>query len=108
MTAAMVRARSDGVGPSPAADARMAEDLEVPRPLRLILTAGWNLTESVGLPAAAHVVAAWLRGRDAGLVAGLAAIWLTAVIRKVATGTVPGLLTISAVLLTAQTAVVLA
>jgi hypothetical protein len=86
----------------------MAGDLEVPRPLRLILTAGWNLTESVGLPAAAYVVAAWLGGRDAGLVAGLAAIWLTAVISKVATGTVPSLLTISAVVLTAQTAVVLA
>jgi hypothetical protein len=86
----------------------MAGDLEVPRPLRLILTAGWNLTESVGLPAAAYVVAAWLGGRDAGLVAGLVAIWLTAVIRKVATGTVPSLLTISAVVLTAQTAVVLA
>jgi hypothetical protein len=41
-------------------------------------------------------------------IVGLAAIWLTAVIRKVATGTVPSLLTISAVVLTAQTAVVLA
>ncbi len=49
MTAAMVRDRSDGAGPSPAADARMAGDLEVPRPLRLLLTAGWNLSESVGL-----------------------------------------------------------
>jgi hypothetical protein len=86
----------------------MAEDLEVPRPLRLLLTAGWNLTESLGLPVAAYVVAAWLDGRDAGLVAGLVAIWLTAVIRKVATGTVPSLLTISAVVLTLQTAVVLA
>ena len=83
-------------------------DLGVPRPLRLLVTAGWNLTESVGLPAAAYVLAAWLGGRDAGLVAGLAAIWLTAVIRKVATGSVPSLLTISAVVLTAQTAVVLA
>ena len=108
MTAAMVRARSDGAGPCPAVGARMAGDLEVPRPLRLLVTAGWNLTESVGLPAAAYVLAAWLGGRDAGLVAGLAAIWLTAVIRKVATGSVPSLLTISAVVLTVQTAVVLA
>ena len=108
MTAAMVRARSDGAGSCLAADARMAGDLEIPRPLRLLVTAGWNLSESVGLPAAAYVVAAWLGGRDAGLVAGLAAIWLTAVIRKVATGTVPSLLTISAVVLTLQTAVVLA
>jgi hypothetical protein len=108
MTAAMVRARSDGAGPCPAANARMAGDLEVPRPLRLILTAAWSLSESVGLPAVAYVVAAWLGGRDAGLVAALTAIWLTAVIRKIATGTVPSLLTISAVVLTAQTAVVLA
>ena len=57
---------------------------------------------------AAYVVAAWLDGRDAGLIAGLVAIWLTAVIRKVATGSVPSLLTISAVVLTVQTAVVLA
>src|ERR1039457_4434918 len=86
----------------------MAEDLELPRPLRLLLTAGWNLTESVGLPVAAYVAAGWLDGRDAGLVAGLVAIWLTAVIRKVVTGTVPSLLTISAVVLTLQAAVVLA
>jgi hypothetical protein len=108
MTTAMARARNDGAVPCPAASARMAGDLEVPRPLRLILTAAWNLTESVGLPAAAYVVAAWLGGRDAGLVAALAAIWLTAVIRKIATGTVASLLTISAVVLTVQTAVMLA
>jgi hypothetical protein len=108
MTTAMARARNDGAGPCPAASARMAEDLEVPRPLRLLVTAAWNLTESVGLPAAAYVLAAWLGGRDAGLVAALAAIWLTAVIRKIATGTVPSLLMISAVVLTAQTAVMLA
>jgi hypothetical protein len=86
----------------------MAGDLEVPRPLRLVLTAGWNLTESVGLPVAAYAVAAWVGGRDAGVVAGLAAIWLTAVIRKVVTGSVPSLLTISAVVLTVQAAVVFA
>jgi hypothetical protein len=91
-----------------APSALAAEGLEVPRPLRLLLTAGWSLTESVGLPAAAYILAAWLDGRDAGLVAGLAAIWLTAVVRKVATGSVPSLLTISAAVLTVQTAVVLA
>jgi hypothetical protein len=84
------------------------EGLEVPRPLRLILTAGWSLTESVGLPTAAYLLAAWLDGRDAGLVAGLAAIWLTALIRRAATGSVPSLLTISAAVFTVQTAVVLA
>jgi hypothetical protein len=87
---------------------RAAGDLELPRPLRLLLTASWNLTESIGLPAAAYIAAAWPYGRDAGLVAGLAAIWLTALIRKIATGSVPSLLTISAVVLTLQTAVVLA
>jgi len=38
---------------------------------------------------------------------GLVAIWLTVVSRKVATGSVPSLLTISAVVLTAEVAVVL-
>jgi hypothetical protein len=107
MTAA-IRARDDGAGSVPAASVRITEDLELPRPLRLALTAGWNLSESVGLPVAAYVVAAWLGGRDAGLVAGLVAIWLTVVIRKVATRSVPSLLTISAAVLTVQTAVVLA
>jgi hypothetical protein len=108
MTAALVTARPDGPGSSLAASTCMAGDLELPRPLRLLLTAGWNLTESVGLPVAAYVAAAWLAGRDAGLISGLAVIWLTAVIRKVMTGSVPSLLTISAVVLTLQTAVVLA
>jgi hypothetical protein len=82
--------------------------LEVPRPLRLLVTAGWSLTESIGLPVAAYALAAWLDGRDAGLIAGLAAIWLTAVIRKIVTGSVPSLLIISALVLTVQAAVVLA
>jgi hypothetical protein len=56
----------------------------------------------------AYAVAAWIDGRNAGLVAGLVATWLTAVIRKVATGSVPSLLTISALVLTVQTAMVLA
>src|SRR5262245_62473297 len=83
MTVAMVRAGHDGARAVPAAKARMAQDLEVPRPLRLLVTAGWSLAESAGLPAAAYLVAAWLGGRDAGLAAGLVAVWLTAVIRKV-------------------------
>jgi hypothetical protein len=76
--------------------------------MRLLLTAGWSLTESIGLPAAAYLAAARLDGRDAGLVAGLAAIWLTAIARKAVTRSVPGLLVISAAVLTVQTAVVLA
>ena len=90
------------------AGALAADGLEIPRPLRLLLTAGWSLAESVGLPAAAYILAARLDGRDAGLIAGVAAIWFTAVIRKAATGSVPGLLVISAVVLTVQTAMVLA
>jgi uncharacterized membrane protein len=108
MTAARAGEHDDGAGPFPAAGTPMAGDLEVPRPLRLILTAGWNLAESAGLPVAAYAVAAWADGRDAGVVAGLAAIWLTAAIRKAVTGSVPSLLTITAVVLTVQAAVVLA
>jgi hypothetical protein len=86
----------------------MREHLELPRPLRLLRTALWSLTESAGLPVGAAAIAAWLYGRDAGLIAGLVATWLTAIFRKVFTGSVPSLLTISAVVLTLQTAMVLA
>lgn len=103
VAAAAARARDPRIAPCAA-----AEDLELPRPLRLLVTAGWSLAESAGLPVAAYLVAAWLDGRDAGLVTGLAVIWMTAVIRKVATGSVPGLLTISALVLTVQTGLVLA
>jgi hypothetical protein len=103
MAAATVRARDDGTASFVASG-----DLELPRPLRLLLTAGWSVAESAGLPVAAYILAAWIGGRSAGLVAGLAVIWLTAVIRKVVTGSVPGLLTISALVLTVQTGLVLA
>jgi len=82
--------------------------LELPRPLALLRTVLWNLTESAGLPLGAAAVAAWLAGRNAGLIAGLAATWLTVVIRKVATRHVPSLLAITALVLTVQTAIVLA
>jgi hypothetical protein len=64
----------------------MPEHLELPRPLRLLRTAACSLTEAAGLPLAAYAVTAWLGGRDAGLLAALAAIWATAAIRKVASG----------------------
>jgi hypothetical protein len=83
----------------------MPDQLELPRPLRLLRTATWSLAESLGLPVGAYVAGAALGGRDAGLVAALAAIWATAAVRKVVTGSVPSLLTISAVVLTLQTAV---
>lgn len=86
----------------------MAGDLELPRPLRLLLTAAWSLTESAGLPVAAYLIAARLGGRDEGMIAAFAAIWLTAAIRKVVTGSVPRMLIISGLVLTVQGAMVLA
>ena len=58
MTVATVKAGHDAAGIVRAANAGMAEDLEVPRPLRLLLMAGWSLIESAELPVAAYVVAA--------------------------------------------------
>ncbi len=86
----------------------MPEHLELPRPWRLLRTAGWNLTESAALPFAAYLLANALAGRAAGVLAGLAAVWLTVGIRKLKTGEVPGLLMISAVLMCVQTVLVLA
>jgi hypothetical protein len=76
--------------------------------LRLLLTAAWSLTESAGLPVAAYALAARAEGRGAGTIAALAAICLAVVIRRVATGSVPGILAISALVLAVQAAVVLA
>jgi hypothetical protein len=85
----------------------MAEHLELPRPWRLMLTAGWNLAESLGIPVAGYFVGASLGGRDAGMLVASVVVWLTVVGRKVVTRSVPSLLTISALVLTLQTAVVL-
>ena len=76
--------------------------------MQLLRTVGWNLTESVGLPIAAFALGAWLGGRDVGLLAGVATIWITAAIRKIATGSVTGLLMISALVLTLQAVVAVA
>jgi hypothetical protein len=84
------------------------EDLELPRPWGLILTAGWNLIESLGLPAAGYLVGAVLGGQAVGMVTATGVLWLTAGVRKVATRSVPGLLAISALVLTLQTALVIA
>lgn len=83
------------------------EDLRLPRPWRLALTAGWNLAESLGLPAAGYVVGTALGGQAAGMAAGTGVVWLTVAVRKLATRSVPGLLTISALVLTLQTALVI-
>jgi hypothetical protein len=99
------RARQDPTG-----DARglpVPGTLELPAPARLALTAGWNLAESLGLPLVAYAAGERLGGQGAGMAAATATTWLTAVVRKVATGSVPGLLMISALVLTLQTALVL-
>jgi hypothetical protein len=83
----------------------MAEDLEMPRPVRLLRTTAWSLTESIGLPVAALALAAWLWGRNAGLVAGVAVVWITVAVRKIRAEPVPSLLVISTIVLTLQTAV---
>jgi hypothetical protein len=83
-------------------------DLELPAPARLVLTAGWNLAESIGLPLAAYAVGARLGGQGAGMAAATATIWLTAAARKLLTGSVPGLLVVSGLVLTLQTVLVLA
>lgn len=83
-------------------------DLELPRLWRLILTAGWNLAESLGLPAAGYLVGAALGGQAIGMVAATAVMWATVAVRKVASFGVPGMLAISALVLTLQTALVVA
>lgn len=84
------------------------EDLELPRPWRLILTAGWNVAESLALPVAGYLVGAVLGGQAAGMAAATGVVWLTAAVRKAATRHVPGLLLISALVLTVQAAAVIA
>jgi hypothetical protein len=74
----------------------------------LALTAGWNLAESPGLPVAGYLVGAALGGQLAGMAAATGVVWLTVAVRKVATRRVPGLLAISALMLTLQTALVIA
>lgn len=82
--------------------------LELPRPWRLMLTAGWNLAESLGFPFVAYLAGAKLGGQDAGMVAAAAVVWFTVAVRQVATRSVPGLLLISALVLTLQTVLVVA
>ena len=82
-----------------------AGHLELPHPLRLLWTAGWNVAESVGLPFGAYVVITDLVSPDAGLLAGTAVVWLLIAIRKIVSGSVSSLLMISALVLTIQTAI---
>ena len=82
--------------------------VELPAPARLALTAGWNLAESLGLPLLAYAVGERLGGQGLGMAAAAAMVWLTAAIRKVVTGSIPGLLLISGLVLTLQAVLVLA
>jgi hypothetical protein len=80
----------------------MPECLELPRPVQLLRTTGWNLFESFGLPLGGYALAAGLWGSKAGVIAMLGAIWVTAGIRKLVTGSIPSLLTIALIVLTVQ------
>src|ERR1700733_7890656 len=84
------------------------ECLELPRPVQLLRTTGWNLFESFGLPLGGYALASWLWGVTAGVLAMLGAIWVTAGIRKLVTGSVPSLVVISLVVLTVQGVVAVA
>jgi hypothetical protein len=86
----------------------VVECVEVARPWRLLRTAGWSIGEAAGIPLAAYLGVDAMAGRAAGVLAGLMAVWLMLAVRKLTTGKVPGLLMISALLLCAQTALVLA
>jgi hypothetical protein len=80
------------------------ECMELPRPVGLLRSVGWNLSEAFGLPTIGYVVGTAFGGRTAGLWAVLGAIWLTAALRLILTGSVPSLVLISLAVLTVQTA----
>jgi hypothetical protein len=84
------------------------ECLEVARPWPLLRTAAWGLAEAAGLPVAAYLVVSAFAGPAAGVIASLSVVWLTVLIRKLASGKVPGLLMISALMLCVQAMLVLA
>jgi hypothetical protein len=80
--------------------------LELPRLRRLVLSVGLSLGESLGLPVAGYIAGMALGGQSTAMLMATAVLWLTVIVRKVVTRTVPGLVTISALVLTLQTAVV--
>ena len=89
------RVRQDRSAGVPVADVPLAaEDLELPAPAWLALTAGWNFAESLGLPLVAYVAGERLGGQGLGM-AATAVVWLTAAVRKVLAGSIPSLLVIS-------------
>jgi hypothetical protein len=82
-------------------------EVGLPAPARLALTASWNLAESFGLPLLAYAAGERLGGQGPGMAAAAAMVWLTAAFRKVLTGSIPGLLVISGLVLALQTVLVL-
>ena len=82
-----------------------AEHLELPHPRRLLWTTAWSMAESVGLPFGTYIAVTDLVSPDAGLIAGTAVVWLLIALRKIVTGSVTALLTITALVLTVQTLV---
>jgi hypothetical protein len=86
----------------------MSDVVQLPRPWRLLRKSALSLAEAAGLPLGAYLVGDILAGRDAGLLAGLAVAWLIVAARKVIAGHVPGLVMISALVLSVQTALVFA
>ena len=67
----------------------VVDHLDLPALARLALTAGWNLAESLGLPVVAYLAAERFGGQGAGMAAAAAIMWLTAIVRKVVTGSIP-------------------
>src|ERR1700743_2068130 len=74
---------------------------------RRAMTAGGHRAEALALPVVAYIAGDRIGGQGAGMAAATAMIWLTAAARKVLTGAIPGLLLISGLVLTLQTALVL-
>jgi hypothetical protein len=62
------------------------EDLRLPRPWQLALTAGWNFAESLGLPAAGYIAGAALGGQAVGMAVATGVVWLTVAVAAVTVG----------------------
>jgi hypothetical protein len=86
----------------------MSDLVQLPRPWRLLRKSAWSLAEAAGLPLGAYLAGSALAGRDAGLLAGLAVAWLIVAARRVIAGQVPGLVMISALVMSVQTVLVFA
>lgn len=81
------------------------QQIALPRPGVLALSAAIHLTESFGLPLAVFAGVNALAGERPGLLAGLGCAWATVAARRIFSGQIPGLLIISTLLLSVQTVV---